>query len=58
MIKIPPRPALMISYRKWLIKRKQREPTLAKEVRRKISEYIEEGKRTELLNWSEWKTRT
>ena len=58
MIKIPPRPALMISYRKWLVKRKQREPTLAKEVKVKISEYIKEGKTTELLNWAAWYGRT
>lgn len=57
MIRIPPRPALMIAYRQWLVIRRRKEPLKAVEVRRAIATFIEEGKMNEILNLSNWITR-
>lgn len=42
IIQIPPRPALLLAYRRWSIKRRQQDK--GKEVRRAITAYINEGR--------------
>ena len=48
LIRIPPRPALLIAYRKWLVERRKKEPKNADVVRKAISNYINTGKDKEL----------
>lgn len=55
IIQIPPRPALMLAYRRWLIRRRRADK--AKEVRKAMTEFINTGNKSLIKNITDFKNR-
>ena len=57
LIKIPPRPALMLAYKRWLIKKRKDKKEHSKEVRTALSAMINDGNSELLDTWGSWVTK-
>jgi len=57
LIRIPPRPALMLSYRRHLIKKRKDEREQSKEVKSALTEYINEANESKLKSLSNWEKK-
>lgn len=57
LIRIPPRPALLMSYQKWLLERSKRETRRGKEVKKAIAGFVNEGDDKKFKIWSDFNTR-
>lgn len=54
LIKIPPRPALLLSYRRYLIQKRRNKKEQSKEVKRAMTEFINTGNKKKIDIFKKW----
>jgi hypothetical protein len=57
LIRIPPRPALMISYRRYMIQKRRNSKEQSKEVKRAMTDYINKASSSKIKNLAKWEKR-